>query len=147
MPEAVAPEVRADANSARPLRVRPRGFAASQDHRAADAPLMLAWSRFMDAHNELDRILDAGTEPDENRVFHLNGLWRDACVAAASYPAATPEGRRAKATMLLAVMDVLLGESRENCQLHEILATSLARDCCPGEPGIPSAPHAGHDIS
>lgn len=136
MPKACRLDVRADAASVQPLRPSAPGVSASAETSPPDAELLHACSEFQDAHDKLDRLLEADEEPDEHLILLLNGLWQNACLKAASLPAATPKGRRAKAAMLLEAMEVVLGDAPETWALHEVLAASLARDCCGGESGI-----------
>lgn len=96
---------------------------------AGDAELSRACAEFWDAHAELDRLLASDPEPSERRLFLLNQRWHNGCLKAASCAAITSEGRQAKAAMLFAVMDVLLGPDVGGRDLHELLAASLAQDC------------------
>ena len=94
-----------------------------------DAELLRTCADFRDAHDKLDRLCAFDPDQFERQLFLLNQRWSDACLTAASLAAITPEGRRAKAAMLLTVMDVVLGPDAGDRDLHELLAASLARDC------------------
>lgn len=102
--------------------------ASAQAASDKDAELLRACSEFRDAHAKLDRLFAFDPEQFEQQLFLLNQCWSDACLKAASLAATTPEGRRAKAAMLLTVLDVVLGPKHGDRELHEVLATSLARD-------------------
>lgn len=94
-----------------------------------DAELLGACRDFREAHAKLDRLFAFDPDPSEDQLFLLHQRWSDACLKAASLAATTPEGRRAKAEMLLLVMDVVLGPNVGDRELHEVLAASVARDC------------------
>ena len=78
----------------------------------------------------VDRQLDelvAEDQPKDLRFLALHKQWEQACSRVASLPASTNEGRRAKAKVLLATLDVIAPRTEER-ELHDELADSLARD-------------------
>ncbi len=92
-----------------------------------DAELLRTCSEFHQVNAELDRLVSNDLEPPEPRLRALHKSWQEACRRATSLVASTVEGRRAKAAMLVCVLDVILGQAQER-ELHELLAESLARD-------------------
>ncbi len=87
---------------------------------------MQACVDFHAADAELERAMDSA-EDESCELFALHKRWEDACLRAASMTARTESGRRAKAAMLLAVMEVTF-DGDEAVNLHKRLAESLARD-------------------
>ena len=79
----------------------------------------------------LDARLDEFTAHEEQAsdaaFLAVHREWLGACSRAAALPAATIEGRKAKARILLIVLNVI-SPNADQRQAHELLAASLARD-------------------
>lgn len=75
----------------------------------------------------LNRVCALDTGMDEPVTAELHRKWEEYCSRAANLSASTEEGLRAKASMLLAVLEVLAPEPRQR-EPHERLAESLAED-------------------
>jgi len=93
-----------------------------------DGELLRVCSEFEVVDAELDRLTDLDTDPPETELMALHRRWSLACRSCSTLDAHTSKGRRAKAKVLLSVIQVALGGNLEGASLHELLALSLAQD-------------------
>jgi hypothetical protein len=94
-----------------------------------DHEIMRVHSIFEALDARLNWLVQCDAEVSEQIFKSLHAEWDQALSRAAALPARTVEGHRAKATMLLAAMRVVLGgPDQPDADLHETLAASLARD-------------------
>lgn len=100
--------------------------------RPADGPdreLSQAFEKFETVDRELERLVYAETSASEDLLASLHRQWNEIVSLAAGLHAATAEGRRLKARMLLSVLAVVVGpEWQKEAAPHELLAGSLALD-------------------
>jgi hypothetical protein len=97
---------------------------AGEDHE-----ILHVYALFKALDARLDQLVECDAWVPEQLVKFLHGEWDQALSRATALPARTVEGQRAKATMLLAAMRVVLGTPEHpDAAPHEALAVSLARD-------------------
>jgi hypothetical protein len=97
---------------------------AGEDHE-----ILHVYALFKALDARLDQLVECDAWVPEQLLKSLHGEWDQALSRAATLPARTVEGQRAKAAMLLAVMGVVLGgPEHPDADPHEALAVSLARD-------------------
>ena len=94
----------------------------------------------------LDDCVAAESRPDVPRLLDLHREWLDACLRAAQLSSSTPQGQRAKASILISILEVCAPANPE-CQPHELLAASLARDLLAGGCAPARAHSLDHTVS
>lgn len=101
-----------------------RGEALAAVH---DLDLIALWEVFCAIDSRLNDIAASDNDASDTVLLELHRQWERTCTRAAVVPAATVEAQRAKASMLLQVLEVVAPVFAER-GLHERLAESLARD-------------------
>lgn len=93
----------------------------------SDTQVIKLTEYFWSVENKLDRLVQSESEDSTSSLLLLHQEWADICARVAALPSSTRKAQRAKAAMLLALIQVVApaGGSR---QPHEMLAASLARD-------------------
>lgn len=92
-----------------------------------DIELLRVAREFHVVNSDLDILTEHEWSEFDSTLFGLHQEWTAACSRAATLPAISVEGRKAKAGILLAVLNVVSPKAEER-QPHEMLAASLARD-------------------
>lgn len=92
-----------------------------------DLDLVSLWEVFCAIDGRLNDIAASDDNTSDTILLELHRQWEGACTRAAVVPASTMEAQRAKASMLLQVLDVV-APTFATRGVHERLAESLARD-------------------
>jgi hypothetical protein len=98
------------------------------DAESHDHELLQVYAIFQAIEAELDRLVECDAVVPDQKLMFLHDEWNQVLARATTLPARTGEGQRAKAAMLLAAIEVVLGVEHWGAAPHEILAASLARD-------------------
>lgn len=104
------------------------GIGIATELTGEDHEILQVYAIFEALNEQLDRLVECDIGVPELVLRTLHGEWDQALSRATALPARTVNGQRAKATMLLAAMRVVLGTNHPDAEPHEALAASLARD-------------------